>query len=134
LRHRDAHRAGQDLRQLLGVRHQLDVVAALLEQALGMGRLEIVDADLAAGDMRGDRQHRHATALAVEQPVDQVQIARPAAARAYRELAGQMRLGAGGKRRAFLVPDVNPVDLAGAAQRVGEAVQRIADDAIESAR
>jgi hypothetical protein len=52
-----------------------------------MRRLEIIDADLRARDMGGDRQHRHAAAVAIEQAVDQMQIARAAAAGADRELA-----------------------------------------------
>src|SRR2546426_5649218 len=45
-----------------------------------VGRLEIVDADLAARDVRGDRENRDAAPLAVEEPIDQVEVARPAAA------------------------------------------------------
>jgi hypothetical protein len=68
--------------------------------------------------------------VAVEQTVDQVQIARPAAARADRELAREMRLGAGRERGDLLVPDMDPFDPALAAQRVGQAIQAVADDAI----
>ena len=49
--------------------------------------------------------------MAIEQAVDEVQIARAATAGADRELAGQMRLGARGEGRHFLVADVNPLDL-----------------------
>ena len=97
-----------------------------------MRRLEIVDADLAARDVCRDRQHRHAAAMAVEQAVDQMQVARPAAAGADRQLAGQMRLGTRGKGTGLLVPHVDPVDGSQAPQRIGEAVQRIADDAIDA--
>ena len=69
-----------------------------------MRRLEIVDADLAAGDMGRDRQHRHAAALAIEQAVDEMQVAGAAAAGADRQLAGQMGLGARREGAAFLVP------------------------------
>ena len=68
-----------------------------------MRLLEVGAADLGARDLGGDRQHRNAAAMAVEQAVDQVQVARPAAAGADRELAGQLRLGAGGERRHLLV-------------------------------
>ena len=93
--------------------------------------LEIAAADLGRRDVRGDREHRDARAVAVEQAIDEVQIARPAAARADGELAGQMRLGAGRERRDLLVPDMDPLDLALPAQRVGQAVEAIADDAID---
>ena len=68
--------------------------------------------------------------MAVEQAVDEVQIARSAAAGADRELAGQMRLGAGREGRNLLVPDMDPLDLALPAERVGQAVQAVADNAI----
>ena len=73
----------------------------------------------------------HARAVTVEQTVDEVQIARPAAARADRELARQMRLGAGRERGDLLVPDMDPLDLALPADGVGQAVQAVADDAVD---
>jgi len=89
------------------------------------------------GMCAGDRQHRHAAALAVEQPVDQVKVAGAAAACAHGQLAGHVGLGAGSEGRAFLVPHVNPLDLAvdvalHAPQRIGEAVERITDDAVHA--
>ena len=63
--------------------------------------------------MRGDRQHRHAAALAVEQAVDQMQVARTAAAGANRQLARQMRLGAGREGGALLMAHVDPLDRSG---------------------
>src|SRR5262245_22332966 len=97
-----------------------------------MGGLEVVDADLPARNMCGDRQHRHAAAMAVVEPVDEVQVARTAAARADGELAGEMRLGAGGEGRGLLVTHMNPVDALDATQRVGEPVERIAYDAVDA--
>jgi hypothetical protein len=82
--------------------------------------------------MRGDRQHRHAAAMTVVESVDEVQVARTAAAGADRELAGEMRLGAGGEGRGLLVAHVNPIDAFDATQRVGEAVERIAYDAVDT--
>ena len=41
-----------------------------------------------------------------------------------------MRLGAGGERCHLLMPDMNPFDLALAAQRVGQPVETVADDAV----
>ena len=42
-----------------------------------------------------------------------------------------MRVGAGGEGGDFLVADVQPVDPAMAAERVGEAVEAVADDAVD---
>jgi len=55
---------------------------------LGAGFLEVAAADLVAGNLRRDRQHRHAAAVAVIQAVDQVQIAGAATAGANRQAAG----------------------------------------------
>ena len=60
----------QDARQLFGNADQLCVDAALAEQLLRVRLLEVAAADLRARDMRGDRQHRDAAAVGVEQPVD----------------------------------------------------------------
>jgi hypothetical protein len=49
--------------------------------------------------------------VAVEQTIDEMQVAGPAAAGADRELAGEMGFASGGKRRDFLVPDMNPTIL-----------------------
>src|ERR1700731_4535554 len=69
--------------------------------------------------------------MAVEQTVDEVQIAGPAAAGTNGEFTGQVRFGAGRESCNLLVPDVNPLDLALPPQRVGEAVEAIADNAID---
>ena len=61
-----------------------------------------------------------------------MQVARAAAAGADRELTGQMRLGAGGESGNLFVAEVQPGDPTVAAQRVGEAVQAVADDAVNA--
>ena len=71
-------------------------------------------------------------AVAIKKPVDQMQIARAAATRAYRELTGQVRFGAGGEGAGLLVAHMNPLDLALSADRIGEAVEAVADDAVDA--
>ena len=107
---RRAHRDLQDARAAARGADQSRSNAALAEQLLRVGLLEVAAADLGARDVRGDRQHRHPAAVRVEQPVDQVQVARSAAARAHRELAGQRGLGGRRERRRLLVADVDPGD------------------------
>jgi len=82
--------------------------------------------------MRRDRQHRHAGAVAIEQAVDEMQIARAATTGADGERAGKVRLGAGGEGRDLLVADMHPFDLALLANGVGYAVQAVPDDAIDA--
>ena len=43
-----------------------------------------------------------------------------------------MRVGAGRESRHFFMPDMHPLDLALAADRVGEPIQAVADDAIDA--
>jgi hypothetical protein len=107
-------------------------MAALPEQVLRVRLLEITRADFRRRDLGGDCEHRQARAVAVEQAVDEMQVAGPAAACADRELTGEMGFAGGGKRRDFLVPDMNPFDLALMAQRVGQPVETVADDAVNA--
>ena len=127
---RRAHRDLQDPRQLLMGADQLAVHAALAEQLLRMGLLEVLPADLLGRDVRGDGQHRDPAAVGVEQAVDQVQVARSAAGRAHRQLPGQRRLRGRRERGRLLVPDVLPGDRAVPAHRVGEPVQRVPRDPV----
>jgi hypothetical protein len=59
-----------------------------------------------------------------------VQIARSTASGANRKLSCQVRLGTGRKGRDLLVPHMNPLDLSLAADRIGQPIQAVADDAI----
>src|SRR5580658_8674301 len=70
--------------------------------------------------------------MTVEQSVDQMQIARSAAAGADREITREMRLRTCCKGRDLLVPDMNPFDLSLATKRVCQTIEAIADDAIDA--
>jgi hypothetical protein len=95
-----------------------------------MSGLKVVDANLGARDMRRDRKNGNATAMAVEKAVDQVKVARAAAACADRKLARQMRFSTRGECCAFLVTRVDPFDSTHSPEGVRQAVERIADDAV----
>lgn len=105
-------------------------MTALPEQRLRVGFLEIAGADFGRRYLRSDGEYGHPRAVAVEQAVDEVKIARPAAAGADGELTRQMRLGTRREGRDLLMPDVNPFDLGLAAKRVGQPVQAVANNAI----
>ena len=102
---------------------ELAVVAALAKQVLRVRFLKVIAPDLAARDLRRDCYHRHARAMAIEEPVDQVQIAWPTTAGANRERAGQVRLRACRKGGRLLVPCVDPVDRSFRSQCVCDAVE-----------
>ncbi len=115
-------------RHLVSTGDQLAVMAALLEQVLRVGCLEISGPDFGGRNVRGDRKHGHARPMAVEQAVDEVQISGSAATSDDGEFPRQVSLGAGREGRDFFMPDVDPFDLALAPYRVGHAVQAIADE------
>mgnify|MGYP003694065471 CR=1 FL=1 len=127
-RHRGLHRDLERARHLLRMRHQLAVVAALREEVLRVGLLEVSAADLVGGDLRGNGENGHTAAVAIVQPVDQVQVARAAAAGADGELAGEVRLGARGEGRRLLVPHVDPSELVLSPDGVGDPVERVSRD------
>ena len=127
--HRRANGVFQHVRQLRRIGNQFAIMAAFAEQILRMRLLEIAAADFGGRNLRGDRQHRRAAAVRIEQAVDEMQIAGAARARAHRKLAGDLRFAGGGEGRDLLMPDVDPVDRLALAQRVGEAVQAVADHA-----
>jgi len=93
-------------------------MTAFLEQCFRVRLLEIAAADFGGGDLRGDREHGDPRAVAIEQAVDEVQVARPAAPGTNGEGARQMRVGAGGESGDLLVPEVYPPELALAPDRI----------------
>src|SRR5216684_6399699 len=82
--------------------------------------------------MSRDRHYRHARAVAVEQTIDEVQVTRAATSGADRETTCDMRIRAGGERSDFLVPDMQPLNAAMAAQCIGEAIEAVAYDSIDT--
>src|SRR5277367_6092763 len=92
------------------VRHKLDIVAAFLEQALGVRCLKIIDPNFSARDMGGNGQHGHAVALAIEETVYEMQISRPAAAGANGQLAGQVGLRSSSESGSLFMTDMYPSD------------------------
>ena len=82
--------------------------------------------------MGRDRQNGHARPVTVKKPVDEVQIARPAASRADRERLAEMRVSARCEGRNFLVTDVHLFDLSLLANGVGQPVQAVSDDTVDA--
>jgi hypothetical protein len=81
------------------VRYQFTIVTTLTEQLLRRGLLEIAAAELATGNVRGERQDRDTTAVRILEPLHQMEMSRPTAAGAYRQVSRQVRLGPGSKGR-----------------------------------
>jgi len=74
-------------------------MAALGKEVFGVGFLKIAAADFMTGDLRSDGEDRDSAAVTVVETVDQMQVPRATTAGADRQVAAQMRLGSGGKRR-----------------------------------
>jgi hypothetical protein len=107
-------------------------MAAFLKEILRVCLLEIAATDLGRRNLRRDRKHRHPASVSIEQPVDEMQVARSARARADRQVAGHLRFAGSGKGRDLLMAYMNPFDRTPAAQRLGETVQAIAYDPEDS--
>src|SRR4029077_19870588 len=72
-----------------------------------------------------------AAAVAIEESVDEVQVAGTAAPGADGEGAGEVCFGAGGERGGLLVTHVDPVDVAVAPERIGEGVEGVAHHSVD---
>src|ERR1700687_47783 len=131
-RDRGSHRSFQRPRHLCRSRYQLTVVTASLEQKLWMRLLEIIGAYLGAWNVGRNCENGHGASMAVKESVDEMKVAGTATPRADRELAGDVRIGARGKGRYFLVADVNPFDGFLSAYRLGDPIERIANYSIDS--
>src|SRR4029450_6088094 len=70
--------------------------------------------------------------VSVVQALDQVRVPRPAATRADREPAGEVRLGRRREGARLLVADVDPFDAFGRSDRVHEGVQAVTDHAVHT--
>ena len=123
-----------DARHLAGGGQQGAVVRAAGEDRLGVGLLEVAAADLGARDVRRDGEHRRPVALAVVEPVDQVQAARSGRPEHGGRSAGDLRVGAGREGPRLLVAHVDELDVRLVPpQRVDDRVRRVADDAVHLA-
>jgi hypothetical protein len=92
-----------------------------------VGFLKVAAPDFARRDLSRYCQHRSAAAVRVEQTIDEVKVAGPARAGAYRKSARDLRLARSGEGGHFLVSDVDPLDRLSFAQRLSQAVQAVAD-------
>jgi hypothetical protein len=120
----------QDTGHLLGMGHQFTVMTALGEEMLRVGFLEISASDFFAWNLRRNRQHWDATAMAVIESVYQVQVSRPATSGTHRQMPGQMSIRSRRERGGFLVSHGNPLDVIPRADRIGNAVQGVTGQSV----
>ena len=122
----------EHVRHLLRDADELAVDGELPVEVLGMGLLEISAAYLFPWNVRRDREHWHVAAARVPEAIDEMEIARAATGGGHRQLAADRGLTGCGERGRFLMADVLPRDFAVSAQRVGEAVQGVARNAVHT--
>ena len=97
-----------------------------------MSFLQVAAADFPRRDMRRGRRHWYARTMTVEQAVDQMRITRPATTGAHSERTRQVCFGTRGKCNDLFMPHMNPLDRAVTTDRLGQAVEAIADDAVHA--
>src|ERR1700722_18447822 len=87
--------------------------------------LEIAPADLLSWYVGGDREDRHAAPVRVEQPIDEMEVSGTATGGAHGELPGHGGLTRRRARCGLFGARGPPDDVAVAAERVGESIERI---------
>src|SRR6266446_204926 len=107
-------------------------MAALRKEMFWMRLLEIAAAYLRTRNLRRDSKDGNSAAMTIVKTVDQMQIAWTATSGAHGQLFGQLRFGAGGERRRFFVPDRHPLQIFARPDRIGDAVQRITHQSVNS--
>src|ERR1700722_16282576 len=119
-------------RHLLRLRYQFAVVAALREEMLGISLLKISAANFPARNLCGNSEDWNAAALAVVEAINQMHIPGATTSGTYCQLASEVGLGAGRERSSFLVSYTNPANVLSNANRICNAVERVAGDSIHS--
>jgi hypothetical protein len=118
--------------QLRRMGNELTIVAALTEQLVRVGFLEISSTDFRTWDLRCDCKNRDARTMSFKQAIDQVQVAWTTAPGTNGEFASQMGFRAGRKSRGLFVPRMNPFDVTTPANRVSYSVEAIAHNTVNS--
>ena len=86
-------------------------MTALREEMFRMSFLEVVAAQLSAGNLCGNRNHGNTVAVAIVKPVDQMKIPWTAAPGAHRQTSGQVRFRARGKSCRLLMSYMDPLNV-----------------------
>ena len=126
---RGLHGELRQARHLLRRGDRADEGAAVREDLLRRGLLEVVAADLGARDVRCDREYGSTVALAIVEAVEQMEAARARRAEHRRRPPGDLCRRARGERAGFLVAHVHELDVGLVApHRIDDRVRRVPDD------
>ncbi len=105
------------------------VAGDVAEQQVGAVLLQPVGPGIGLLDVAGDGEHRRMVLARLVQPGNEMGAARPGRPAAHAEPPGQLGLAGGGERGTLLVADADPFEAVAVADRVGERIERVADDA-----
>jgi hypothetical protein len=105
------------------------VDAGVAERLHVVGRLQVVDAGHRRRNVAGNRQHRRMVVARFVEAGEQMRRARPGRSGADAETSADLGLTGRRQSRALLVAHAEPANPFFAPDRVGERVQRVADDA-----
>src|SRR5205807_7478181 len=108
------------------MRNQFTIMAALGEQMFRVGFLKISAAYFTAWNLRRYRQHWNTAPVAIVEPIDQMEISRPATSGTDRQASGKVRFGACRKGCCLFMSDVNPLKLLLFANRVRKSIEGVA--------
>jgi hypothetical protein len=97
-----------------------------------MGFLEVAGADLRRRDVGCKGQYGGAAAVCVVQALDKVGVAGAAASSAYGKSAGHLGFGCCGECGGFFVADVHSVDVIVSADGIGDRVEAVSDETVDS--
>jgi hypothetical protein len=134
---RDADRAVDEVLRLLRRHQDLDELRRdVLEQRLEVDLLLVAAAERHRLLLADDRDDRLVVELGVVEAVQQVDRTGTGGGHADADLAGELRVGAGGERRDLLVAHLHELDLVAdlveRAQQTVDAVAGVAVDAIDA--
>src|ERR1700688_187565 len=110
-RDRGLYRNLQHAGHLLGLRSQFAVVAALREKMFWVGLLKISAPDFIAWNLRRNSENRNTAAMAVVEPIDQMQVTGTATAGTDRQTPCEMRFRSSSKGCGLFISYMNPPTL-----------------------
>src|SRR5271154_663778 len=121
-----SHCDGKNPLQLPWFRDHSAIVTAILEQLFRMCLLKVIGSKLCTWNLSSDCKNWNSATMAVEKPIDQMEVSGTTTAGAYGQLSADVRFGASGKRRCFFITNVHPLNSGSCPNRVRDAIEGIA--------
>src|ERR1700719_4382110 len=107
-------------------------MAALRKEMFRVGFLKIGTANFVAGNLCGNGEGGDKISVTVVEPINQMQVTGTATSGTDGQASRAVGVGAGGERSGFFVSYVNPARSLSSANGVGDPVERVAGDSVDS--